>query len=82
MLKWERHLLAGLRLVPSQLDARLELMWTGEYTRAVEAAESLLDDTVTLAEQHSDAQLSEFREALAARRKPLSVADLHQPRST
>ncbi len=77
LLKWERHLLDGLQLVPRHLSSRLQQMWTEDSTQAVAAAESLLSDTLALADQHSKAQLSQFREALAARRKPVNVGDLH-----
>jgi hypothetical protein len=81
LLKWECQLLDGLQLAPSQLSVRLQQMWTEDYAQAVAAAESLLDDTLALADQHSDAQLGQFRKAFAARRKPVSVGDPHNPRS-
>lgn len=82
LLKWERHLLGGLQLAPRQLSARLQQMWSEDHAQALVAAENLLGDTLVLAEQHSKAQLSQFREAFAARRKPVSVDDLHTLRST
>jgi hypothetical protein len=75
LLKWQRRLLDGMRLTPRELNTRLQLMWTGEDSHALAATEDLLSDTLALADQHSKAQLGKFREAFAARRKPVIAPD-------
>ena len=68
-LKWQRHLTTGLGLVPERLAERLESMSNGRPEEALQAAEALLAETVTLAEAHSDADIGAFREALSERRQ-------------
>lgn len=70
-LKWQRHLITGLDVAPGRLAERLELVSSGPPVAALRAAEALLADTVLLAETHTDADLSSFREALAERRRPI-----------
>src|SRR5580693_3437844 len=70
-LKWQRQLTTGLGLVPDRLAERLESMSNGPPGEALQAAEALLTQIVTLAEAHSDADIAAFREALAQRRQPL-----------
>lgn len=70
-LKWQRHLVSGLAVVPGRLTERLEAMTAGPPARAFPAAETLLEDTVLLAEARTGADLSAFRRALAERRHPL-----------
>ena len=77
-MKWQRHLLDGLQFVPQHLNTRLQLMWAEDPSDAVAAAEDLLSDTLALAARHSAAHLSQFREAFAARRKPLIGGDLNR----
>jgi len=67
-LKWQRHLTAGLGLVPGHLAERLESLSNGRPVEALQAAEALLAEIVTLAEAHSDADIGAFREALSERR--------------
>ncbi len=67
-LKWQRHLITGLRLAPARLAERLESMSAGPPAGALQAAEALLADTAALAEENSDADISAFREALEQRR--------------
>jgi Domain of unknown function (DUF4037) len=68
-LKWQRHLIAGLEVVPYQFAERLALLPAGRAAEALQAAEALLTDTVALAEARTDADLGSFREELAARRR-------------
>jgi hypothetical protein len=68
-LKWQRHLIAGLEVVPYQFAERLALLSAGRAVEALQAAEALLTDTVALAEARTDADLGSFREELAARRR-------------
>jgi hypothetical protein len=68
-LKWQRHLIAGLEVVPYQFAERLALLSAGRAAEALQAAEALLTDTVALAEARTDADLGSFREELAARRR-------------
>jgi hypothetical protein len=77
-LKWQRHLTTGLGLVPDRLAERLESMSNGRPGDAVQAAEALLTEIMTLAEAHSDADIAAFRELLSQRRQPL---DPPQPRT-
>lgn len=67
-LKWQRHLTAGLHLVPDQLAERLESLSNGRPAETLQAAEALLPQIVALAEAHCDADIGAFREALSERR--------------
>jgi hypothetical protein len=66
-LKWQRHLTAGLGLVPEHLAERLESLSNGRPEEALQAAEALLAEIVTLAEARCDADIGAFREALSER---------------
>jgi Domain of unknown function (DUF4037) len=70
-LKWQRHLIGGLDAVPDRLAERLEAVTASSLAGAFPAAETLLEDTVMLAEARTGADLSAFRQALAERRQPL-----------
>jgi Domain of unknown function (DUF4037) len=70
-LKWQRHLISGLAVVPDRLTERLAAMTARPPAQAFAAAETLLEDTVLLAEERTGADLSAFRQALARRRPPL-----------
>lgn len=67
-LKWQRHLTSGLSLVPERLSERLESLSNGRPGEALQAAEALLAEIVTLADAHCDAEIGAFREALSERR--------------
>jgi ADP-ribose pyrophosphatase YjhB (NUDIX family) len=79
-LKWQRHLVAGLLLAPDRLAERLGSLATGRAVTALRTAEALLAETAALAEAHSGADISAFREELSERRVaidppgPVSVA--------
>jgi hypothetical protein len=78
-LKWQRHLVAGLEVVPDQLAERLDMLSKSRPTEALRAAEALLADIVALSEARSDADLGSFREELAARRRVIDPpADLDE----
>jgi hypothetical protein len=68
-LKWQRHLITGLDVVPERLAQRLELLARSEIAEALQAAESLLADTVLLAQAHTGADIRSFREGLSERRR-------------
>lgn len=68
-LKWQHHLITGLRLAPAQLAERLKSMSADPPADALRAAEALLAETADLAEEHSDADISAFRETLSERRR-------------
>lgn len=70
-LKWQRHLLSGLAAVPHRLTERLEALTASPPAQAFPAAQTLLGDTVLLAEERTGTDLSAFRQALAQRRPPL-----------
>jgi Domain of unknown function (DUF4037) len=70
-LKWQRHLISGLAAVPDRLTQRLEAMTASPPAEAFSVAETLLEDTVVLAQARTGADLSAFRQALAGRRQPL-----------
>jgi hypothetical protein len=72
--KWQRHLIAGLDLAPTAFEERLRSVWRMPYGEAFDTAEALLSDTIGLAEQHSRADLTAFREAVVERRTPVSRA--------
>jgi hypothetical protein len=68
-LKWQRHLIAGLEVVPDRLAERLALLSASRTAEALQAAEALLTDIVALSEARTGADISSFREELAARRR-------------
>jgi hypothetical protein len=70
-LKWQRHLLSGLTVVPAQLTGRLDQLVSSPLADAFQTAEQLLNDTVQLAETNSGADLTDFRTELASRRPAL-----------
>ena len=70
-LKWQRHLITGLGLAPERLAERLASMSADRPGEALQAAEALLAEIVTLAEAHSDADIGAFRMALSERRRPI-----------
>ncbi len=67
-LKWQHHLITGLALAPERLAERLGSVSAGRPREALQVAESLLAETVTLAGAHCDADLGAFRGALSERR--------------
>jgi hypothetical protein len=71
LIKWQRHLITGLEVVPERLAERLESVSASLPAEAFRAAEALLEDTAQLAEAHTGADLSLFRQDLAERRPPL-----------
>ncbi len=71
LMKWQRHLIASLDIVPDQLAERLHLLSTSGTAAALEVAEALLVDTVRLAEARTDADVRWFRETLAERRRAI-----------
>jgi hypothetical protein len=70
-LKWQRHLLEGQAIAPDRVGERLRELTAGRPARALATAGELLTETVALAEKHSAADLTAFREELAARRLAL-----------
>ncbi len=68
MLKWQRHLLDGLAIAPERVGERIRELTAGQPGGALRAAEELLTETVALAEKHSAADLTAFREEMAERR--------------
>jgi len=70
-LKWQRHLVTGLGLAPDRLAERLELMSAGPPAEGLRAAEDLLAEVMVLAEAHSGADITDFRAALAERRRAI-----------
>lgn len=67
-LKWQRQLLSGLEVAPDHLSERLGLLSQAPPAEAVAAAEALLADVVLLARAHTDADISDFLDALSQRR--------------
>ncbi len=70
-LKWQRHLLAGVVLAPERLAERLEAMTAGPAEKGLQIAEALLAEIAALAEAHSGADISGFREVLLERRRAI-----------
>jgi hypothetical protein len=70
-LKWQRHLLSGLDVVPDQLTDRLDQLVSSPLGDAFQAAGLLLTDTMQLAETRSGADLTDFRAELETRRPAL-----------
>ena len=77
-LKWQRHLIAGLGLAPERLAERLESMSTSPLAEGLQTAEALLTETAALAEAHSGADISGFREALSERRRAIDPPPMGQ----
>jgi hypothetical protein len=72
LAKWQRHLLGGLQVSPERLTGRLHDLWSASSAaQAIAQAETLLADTVDLAEATAQVSLGEFREILAERRTAL-----------
>lgn len=66
-----QHFLAGLRLAPPDLGARLTHLLTAPYAEAVPALEALVGETVALVEAHLPAvDTSRVRRRLGARQAP------------
>ena len=70
-LKWQRHLITGLEVLPDRLAERLELLSAGPPAEALRVAEALLTDTVRLAQAHTDADIGDFLQALSQRRRAI-----------
>lgn len=70
-LKWQRPLLSGLAVAPDRLPGRLGQLSAPRTADALQAAGTLLADTVALAQTRTTADLTAFREALAGRRPVL-----------
>lgn len=72
LVKWQRHMLAGLAVTPGRLADRLHaLVSAASATQALDQAEALLIETVNLAEDRAGMDLGEFREVLSERREAL-----------
>jgi len=71
LIKWQRHLIRELDVIPERLAQRLRSLWTSGSTEALEEAEALLVETVLLAETHTDADIGSFRESLAEHRRAI-----------
>ena len=67
-LKWQHHLITGLGLAPERLAERLRPLTAGRPQEALQAAEALLAETLTLVDAHCDADISALRRALSERR--------------
>jgi hypothetical protein len=72
LAKWQRRLIAELRVSPGRLAGRLHSLWHTSHHEAFLQAEALLAETVQLAGEHTRADLGSFREALAERRQSAS----------
>jgi Domain of unknown function (DUF4037) len=70
-IKWQRHLLTGLRVAPERMAERLGMITAGPPAEALVAAEALLADVVLLACTHTHADIAAFRGALAERRRAI-----------
>jgi hypothetical protein len=69
--KWQRALLTDCAITPASLPERLASIWHASLRDGLASGESLLGDVVALAEQHSRAELTPFRERLGTRRSPI-----------
>jgi hypothetical protein len=76
-LKWQRQLLSGLAVAPTGLPERLAQLSATETADAFQVAESLLTDTLTLAETHTNADLTSFGAELSERRRALDPPSNH-----
>jgi len=68
--KWQRSLIAELRISPRRLAERLHSLWHTSHHQAFLHAEGLLAEIVQLAGEHTRADVGPFRDALAERRRP------------
>jgi hypothetical protein len=71
MIKWQRHLIGELDLMPEHFAERLVLLGAGSNLRALREAETLLADTVQLVQAHTGADISSFCEELSRRRRAI-----------
>jgi hypothetical protein len=74
IIKWQHHLIAGLNVTPDRLDERLDALWQRSPLDALANAETLLAELLRLADQHSGAELSDFREAFLEHRQPIDTS--------
>lgn len=81
-LKWQQHLIAGLRLAPQHFALRLQRLTAPPAIEPVRVAEALLADTVELAEAHTTADIASFRAALSERRRALGPHSSAEARKT
>jgi len=68
VVKWQRHLISELDVMPEHFAERLHLLGTGANAQALREAETLLADTVQLVQARTDADISSFCEELSQRR--------------
>jgi hypothetical protein len=71
MIKWQRHLIGELDVMPGQFAERLALLRTSSNAQALREAEILLTDTVQLVQAHTEADISSFCEELSQRRRAI-----------
>lgn len=71
LFKWQRELVGTLDIRLIQFNEKLRGLWGDDRIRALAVAGTLLAETLSLAEEHSGAQLTDFREALASSRRPV-----------
>jgi hypothetical protein len=69
VVKWQRHLISELDVMPEHFAERLGLLRTGGRAQALREAETLLADTVQLVRARTDADISSFCEELSQRRR-------------
>jgi hypothetical protein len=76
LFKWQRATLDQLALAPDDIAARLDEMWDVRTARCFDRAQELILDVLDLVQPEVQLSLDEFRESLAARRKPLVAPSL------
>jgi len=69
MVKWQRHLIGELNVMPERFAERLHLLWTSGNAQALREAETLLTDTVQLVQTRTDADIGSFCKELSRRRR-------------
>ena len=71
VVKWQRHLICELDVMPEHFAERLDLLRTSGNAQALREAETLLADTVQLVQARTDADISAFCDELAQRRRTI-----------
>lgn len=72
-LKWQRRLIADCALTPDRLAERLESLSRESCSRPLADAETLLTETLDLAERHTQTELTTFHDALHEHRLPTAA---------
>lgn len=72
--KWQRAVIGQCHIAPERLGQRLGAIWNSSPSVALAEAETLLRETVALAQAHAPVDLGAFEHSLQERREPTPTA--------